>query len=244
MTQADALLSEAAPAWAALLARSGDATDWIAAPALPSGARTAATFVRVRSATGALVASERTPGERLPRRCPELHVNGDSSFCLGRWTYPALDRSSVARFWQDLGEYLVGQHHAARRGRWPAGRWLSHGPDAADRQAEAEAIAAEIGIEDEYTACLEGEENWIARAAATGGGFAPGAACPRGCRDADGRAFPLRRCRHRARLQRLVAAERRRRAAEADFFGSLRRAKVRCCDRVEGCPLKRGRRAA
>lgn len=233
-------LIEAAPPWAALLARRGASeVDWIAAPPLPSGTATPAVIVRTSIEGGLVYAAEAAPGTQLPVRCPELHINADSSFCLGRRAYRTRDTAEVAIFWQDLGEFLVNIHHALRRRRWPAGRWLSHGPIAADRQAEAEAAAAAIGMAKDYALCLEAGEGWVADGARRARGrIAAKAPCPRGCRDALGHTVPFRACQHRADIQAMVTAERARRIAQANYFRSLRLAGAACCGRIAGCPLQ------
>lgn len=238
------LLKAAAPDWAACLGDGPAATDWISAPTLPSGAPVPAFVIRVAIDGGLLFAAERDPGTRLPRWCPELHVNPDASFCLGRRLYGADDPADVAAFWQALGEFLVAQHHVARRGRWPAGRWLSHGEDAADRQDDAETGAAAAGFAREYASCLEFDEGWFAEQARSGRPrVARDAPCPRDCRDDRGRVVRFAHCRHRGALQRVVAAERARRAAQDRYFAAARRSGRTCCRRVEGCPLA-GRMAA
>lgn len=242
---ADGPLRDAAPPWAALLHVDGEGCVWIAAPPLPSGTPTTATLVRTTVGGSFISASESKPGTRLPASCPELHVNPDASFCLARRSYRITRDTDVSAFWQDLGEFLVNQHHAARRGRWPAGRWLSHGPVAADRQAEAEAAAFRIGFDAEYEACLEADEGWIADRARLPHARIPRAGpCPRGCQDDASRPIPFRACRHGAVIQRIVDAERSRRAAQAAYFGALRRLGTKCCGRIPGCPLDEERIAA
>lgn len=236
-----ASLRRTAPQWAVPLGDASGAVDWIAAPPLPSGTPVTAYVVRTSIDQGCLVAAERAPGSRLPRWCPELHLNPDSSFCLGRRLFAANDDHEAAAFWQSLGEFLVAQHHAERRSRWPAGRWLSHGPAAADRQLEAEAAAAAAGFGPDYADCLERDEGWFAvQAQSFHGRLASGAACPRSCRDVHGRPIPVSRCRRRGALKRIVAAERARRAAHHAFFEAARAAGMTCCGRVAGCPLAEG----
>lgn len=232
-----AALREAAPPWATLLATGPEGVDWIVAPPLPSGSATPATIVRVEAEEKYLFASERTPGERLPKLCPELHINPDASFCLGRQLYDVGRSEQVEGFWQALGEYLVNQHHAARRRRWPAGRWLSHGPEAADRQAEAEVLAARNGLATDYAACLENDEGWIAARVRLDGRIPRNGDCPRECRDVRGEPVRFRDCAKRPVLQRLVKLERARRAAEQAYFAMLRRRGTICCGRIDGCPL-------
>ncbi|MCW2363168.1 E2 domain-containing protein [Sphingobium sp. B10D7B] len=237
----EAQLRNAAPSWAALLAVGPDGVDWIVAPPLPSGSATPAIIVRVGADKWFLFVSERTPGEKLPQRCPELHINPNSRFCLGRASYHVDRPAEVEAFWQALGEYLVNQHHAARRRRWPAGRWLSHGPDAADRQAEVEALAAAHGLDAEYAACMENDEGWIAEKVRAGGRITMGQECPRGCVDGDGEPVPFRKCDRRAVLQRILKLELARRAGERSFFQALRGRGISCCGRIDGCPLAHAR---
>lgn len=231
-----AALAAAAPTWAVPLP--GGACEWIVAPPLPSGAVVPATVVRMWTECGFVRVAERRPGTRLPRRCPELHVNDDASFCLARRAYGVDDAADLVGFWQDLGEWLVNEQRAERRGRWPLGRWLSHGPVAADRQADAEAGAAAIGMSDEYAICLEMDEGWFAdRLKGDGRRLRAGVACPRGCLDEHGSPVLLSRCRHRAAVERVLAAEHARRVAEARYIAMARRHGYTCCGRMPGCPL-------
>lgn len=231
--------------WARLLRADDEGCVWIMAPPLPSGTPTAATIVRTVVERGFISVSESEPGTRLPACCPELHVNSDASFCLARRVYRIARQDEVAAFWQDVGEFLVNHHHAARRKHWPPGRWLSHGPAAADRQAEAEATAARIGMTSDYEACLEAGEGWIAdQVNARQRRITRAGPCPRGCCDDADRPIPFRSCRHAVAVQRIVDAERARRAAQAAYFAALRRNGRKCCGRVAGCPLDQERIAA
>lgn len=235
-----AILRGAAPVWAAFIGKVRDAADYIAAPPLPDGDAVPATIVRISETDGWLSIAERETGTRLPKRCPELHVNENSSFCMARRSYRCNDLGDAEVFWQDLGEYLVNQHFAARQGRWPVGRWLSHGPDAADRQIEAEKLAVALGVADSYEDCLEHDEGWIAEAARSGepkvSRMTP---CPLGCRSGDAAPAALGDCGHRSVVQKIVTTERARRAAQRAFFAALRSRKRECCGRVRGCPLNR-----
>lgn len=242
------LLAERAPAWARLLAEERHGAAWLASPPLPSGTRIASFALRIWLERGYLTVSELSLGDRLPEACPELHINGDGSFCIGRKIFGAGDPAGVDAFWQTLGEYLVNQNHARRRGFWPPGRWLSHGPVAADKQIEAEAEAEQLGWSDEYAAALENGEGWLAGPLPTHSGSGrvrlAGAACPRGCCDAEGHAIPLKRCRHRAGLSRLIEAEVARRVANDGYISMLRRTGRTCCGRIAHCPLRLTQEAA
>lgn len=231
-------LRDAAPAWAVHLGSTAEGADFIAAPPLPSGAPVAATILRVVEQGGELSVSERQPGERLPVTCPELHIVGDSSFCLGINSHRTGSETDARRFWQALGEFLVNQHHAARRGRWPVGRWLSHGPIAARRQLEAEALAGSMGVAPRYADCLENDEGWIADLASSRDGRIPiSAPCPIGCRDGSAQPASVGSCGHFPQVRRIVAIERERRAAQDSYYRMLKRNGGVCCGRVPGCPM-------
>ncbi len=231
-------LRAAAPSWATRMGGDGAVSDWFAAPPLPSGVRMTPVIVRTDASYGVLSASERFAGTWLPKSCPELHVNADSTFCIGRRAYRIARELEVALFWRNLGEYLVNQHYASRQGRWPAGRWLSHGPRAADLQAQAEEAAASVGFAAEYAKCLECDEGWIADRVRDGlERSGSSTACPRRCQTSQGSGAVLADCPRRRVLRRVVAVERRRRVAQDDYYDGLRRRGATCCGRVAGCPL-------
>lgn len=220
------------PRWAAVIAEGPSSARILARPPLPSEAVAEAFDLTIKIDEGGLVVGETEPGQRLPARCPELHIVGGGAFCLGREEHSFGTPAAAADFWKSLGDFLVCQHHAARRRKWPAGRWLSHGHLAADAQLEAEALAARNGWAEDYADALENTEGWIAAAveAATpsGSSLCP---CP----------LPhLRRgkCPKARAARQLVAIERRRRLAEAEHFELLYLLGVRCCGRIDGCPLE------
>jgi hypothetical protein len=155
------MLKATAPDWIRFGTPLGNDMPVTAMPPLPGGMAGSAWALVITSHGGILSASEAVPGTRLPHFCPELHVNPGSSFCLGLPRYRADLLDDVAAFWRSLGEYLVNQRYAERRGRWPAGRWLSHGRGA-EHQIEAERIAGEAGWAHEYEAWLEAKEGWLA----------------------------------------------------------------------------------
>ncbi|HAJ48788.1 MAG TPA: hypothetical protein DCL54_19595 [Alphaproteobacteria bacterium] len=91
---------------------------------------------------------EAVVGCRLPSWCPDRHINADGSFCLS-WaeaeplTIDSLENAQ--RWWAALFGFLKRQRIAERARRWPMGRSRAHGPDAAQAEAEAEAIAGSLG---------------------------------------------------------------------------------------------------
>jgi hypothetical protein len=199
---------------------------------LPSDAIVEAYDLTILSDGDTVTVSETTIGSRLPSRCPGLHVVGDGAFCLGRGADRVSSPLEAARFWKRLGDFLYHQFVAARRRAWPSGKWLSHGHPAADAQLEAEVIAERNGWVEDYANAIENDEGWIAGAVKRGVGPPRTIGCP--CASTHpGRACPKRRA-----VEKIVAAERRRRNAEAEHFEILYAAGVRCCGRINGCPLE------
>ncbi|MGN6424292.1 MAG: E2 domain-containing protein [Asticcacaulis sp.] len=65
-----------------------------------------------------IAVTETTPGMILPSFCPERHINGDSSFCLGLKPVRPDDPNSAALWWLHLLQYLQCQSTAAKVGIW------------------------------------------------------------------------------------------------------------------------------
>ncbi|MEH3036187.1 MAG: hypothetical protein PGN23_06805 [Sphingomonas adhaesiva] len=229
------------PPWVQTVGDDGAALRVIATAPLPSGDLDAPIDLTIRRVPGGVTVGETVVGTRLPERCPELHVVDGGTFCLGIEEDTLDDPNEAERFWNRLGDYLRNQRYAERHRRWPAGRWLSHGAAAAGSQLEAERIAAECGWAEEYADAIENGRGWLAeelpRPAKHGGLVNARTPCPRGCRRRDGAPVLRRSCSQRAALERLVLAERERRAAGDRFIESLRRDGLACCGRVDGCPL-------
>jgi hypothetical protein len=229
------------PPWIRVVEDVGATLRLLAAAPLPSGAFDAPIDLTVTEAFGQVTVRETVPGTRLPARCPELHIVANGDFCLGAEDDRLDDPAEAALFWNRLGDYLRNQRYAERHRRWPAGRWLSHGPVAAARQLEAERLAADNGWGDEYADAIENGRGWLAgelpRPARHGGLVNARTPCPRGCRRRGGAAVLRRNCDRRATLERLVLAERERRVAGDAHIAALRREGVVCCGRIDDCPL-------
>jgi hypothetical protein len=157
----------------------------------------------------------------LPAYCPERHVNGDGSFCLGLTTF-APSAEKLDDFWETVRAYLLCQDFAAKHGRWPSGRWMSHGSSAI-HQMEAERAAAAAGISKQYYKALEFGEGWLA------GPLTPSIGARTRTRPSSAR---------RIALEALVDAERARRTAEANFTRCSFEWGYRCCETMQNCPLR------
>jgi sirohydrochlorin ferrochelatase len=105
-------------------------------------------FVLHVSPTGSAAHAREAPPEQLPRFCPDRHINGDHTFCLG-WgpTSPStvVDPASARAWWSAVVRFLRLQVTANETRRWMNGSsdW-AHG-DAAQHQARAEAAAEALG---------------------------------------------------------------------------------------------------
>lgn len=231
----------ATPVWVRTVSDDGTALRVVASAPLPSGDLDAPIDLTIRRRIGGVTVGETAVGTRLPARCPELHVVDGGAFCLGLEDDVLDDPDEADRFWNRLGDYLRNQRYAERHRRWPAGRWLSHGATAARKQLEAERIAEECGWAEEYADAIENGRGWLAgelpRPAKHGGLVNARTPCPRGCRRRDRTPVLRRSCPRRASLERLVLAERERRAAGDCYIEILKRDGLQCCGRVDGCPL-------
>lgn len=225
------------PDWVTVVADEGLTVRILGRPPLPSGLIVEPYDLTLRQAESGVIVGETVPGTRLPPRCPELHIQAEGAFCLGREANRLDTQLNAALFWRRLGDYLVHQHHAARRRRWPAGRWLSHGHDAADAQLAAEDVARKSGWVDDYADALENDRGWIADAVKSGVGPPGVSACRCEAKAGPGRRG-RRRCPHRRFAERIVKAEHQRRVAEQAYFDLLHECGVRCCGRVDGCGLE------
>lgn len=103
---------------------------------------------------------EREP-RRFPAHCMERHINRDGTFCLS-WALgepsDVTDDNSARRFWSRLSRFLQYQESASVLRRWPGHRLARAHGNAAEYQATAEKLAAELGetvIQDLRTGALE-----------------------------------------------------------------------------------------
>ena len=96
---------------------------------------------------GNQVAVRECPPERLPRCCPDRHINRDGTFCM-HWAegdpLPVADTADARAWWDLLRQFLERQEAATRLRKWP-GSTRAHG-EAARYQRDAEALAGAFGI--------------------------------------------------------------------------------------------------
>lgn len=113
---------------------------------LPSG-RTLTYVLRIDTSSRDPVVREAAT-THLPAFCPNRHINGDGSFCMGFPEDDALfveDPEGAAVWWQRLLKFLTLQEMARKLRRWPSSHEWAHGPEAAWHQRRAERCANAIG---------------------------------------------------------------------------------------------------
>lgn len=196
----------------------------------------------------------------LPAFCPDRHLNGDGSFCLG-WSghedKRVLDEAGAASWWAKQLQFFRLQERASRLRHWPDRRVWAHG-GAAQYQLVAEKCARALGKRIE-TALEWGRLTLgppIRRSASNGPAIElllEGAPIlrvwcdhrrlvnmrqPCVCdKSRNGRRVAIRGCSNHATLViDLVGAMLAWRAAEREFWAGFKdRA---CCGTLDHCPLK------
>lgn len=182
---------------------------------------------------------ETVPGTRFPARCYERHIEDGGWFCLGLSSGWTVEDAQTARdWWSTLGDFLRLQRVAARTRLWPDHNALSHG-EAGQHHRNALALAAEIGLLEEYECHVGGDATVVSalygRLARDGKRVLNGRApCPCG-RRRRGKPVLRRNCPRRDLVERLLAAERRRAAELKKFWTALRG--MSCCGTMKSCPL-------
>lgn len=189
---------------------------------------------------------EEVPGTDLPCRCPERHIQGDQTFCLGLRYLKVQSAEKARQWWVQLDQFLICQGVAKLTRVWPVNQSLDHG-GAGEHHERALSLAAEAGLEEEYACARLGEPSWLTdpklhifgKKGRPINGRAP---CPRGCkRRARGRLVRTLRadCDKRQLLVDLAYAEHQRRTALDTYWKAFFASGEKCCRTMRGCPLAR-----
>lgn len=187
---------------------------------------------------------EEVPGTDLPRRCPERHIQGDKTFCLGLRYLTVQSAEKARQWWAQLNQFLICQGVAELTRVWPVKQALDHG-HAGKHHERALAIAAEAGVEEEYASARLGDSSWLTDSKlhlfdSKGRPLNGRALCPRGCkRRARGRQVRTLRtdCDKRQLLVDLANAEHLRRKALDQYWQDVFASGEECCRTMRGCPL-------
>lgn len=188
---------------------------------------------------------EAEPGSRFPKSCPERHIEGGGTFCIGLDSgHSVVDETTARRWWEALLGFLRAQRTAGRIGVWPEHNALSHG-DAGFYHLRALEIASQLGFEEHYEAHLIGTrspmDGLVAQLRRDGRALLNGRApCACGCRDRRGRPFLRRNCPRRELVLMFLRYERRRAAEVERYWDRLRRSGAECCGTMHDCPLAGG----
>jgi hypothetical protein len=215
---------------------------------------TALYSLQVIALTGGRVAVREDPAAKLPRCCPDRHINQDGTFCLN-WDeanpLPVVDEASARRWWDYLVKFLRCQEVASALRKWVCPGY-AHG-DAAKYQRQAEQAATRLGPQvmswfDEGRLLTRRRERHgrvriellkdgvvLARVSQRSGQLTDRKA-PCICSAQD--ACPIAECgEHAADLQALVTALYEWRIRELSFIRDLSRSGIRCCRTLEQCSL-------
>jgi hypothetical protein len=246
MTAGDilSLVRATCPPWFTTISEGGHVIEGTATIQVDGASRDFALNLRLEADRRGLTVREPAPGKVLPASCPERHVNHDGTFCVGYGAeFLVVDEDSARVWWGLLREFLKLQRVAARTRVWPPRQALSHGAAGPHHLAALDAARA-LGLEEAYYRMLEGEDHWFASPQTMSkdgrrllNGRAP---CPIRCVDRRGRPILRRSCCRKETVLALVASERARRKAEAEFWQEYREAGRRCCGKMRSCPLRQG----
>ncbi|MEC7741657.1 MAG: E2 domain-containing protein [Pseudomonadota bacterium] len=187
---------------------------------------------------------EEVPGTDLPCRCPERHIQGDQTFCLGLRYLKVQTAEKARQWWVQLNQFLRCQGIAELTRVWPINQALDHG-DAGEHHERAISLAAEAGLEEEYASARLGEPSWLTDPKLhlfdkKGRPINGRALCPLGCkRRARGRQVTTLRtdCNKWQLLVDLAYAEHQRRKALDKYWKAVFASGEKCCRTMRRCPL-------
>ncbi|HEX8164566.1 MAG TPA: E2 domain-containing protein [Beijerinckiaceae bacterium] len=222
----------------------------------PSGAPGPAYRIRASVVGSSASAKEDVPS-RLPKACPERHINLDGSFCL-YWAeaepLPILSADDARTWWGKLLTFLQRQENVRSLRRWPGkSDARAHGPTAARYQLITERAAATLG----ETFASRLKDGRFATLRRSGNGrlriqllldrrrfltlrvpekkimtLRAACKCDRATR------LPLRACGSHAEVfATFIEALQGWQDAEDEFFKSLAQSGLKCCGTVDDCPL-------
>jgi hypothetical protein len=253
MIQLDQLHAVAGEFGATELTRGKVTAQYQVELALPSG-ETAVYCLHVGALKDGRVAVKESPAAKLPRCCPDRHINKGGTFCLN-WDeanpLPVVDEASARRWWDYLVQFLRCQEVASALRKW-VGPGYAHG-DAAKYQLDAEQAAARLGpqvvslLEEGCLQTRRRESHGRVRIELLKDGVVLAKVSQRSGQLSDRTvpcicsapgARPIGECgEHVTDLETLVTALYEWRASELGFIRDLRRSGARCCGTLEQCSL-------
>jgi hypothetical protein len=236
-------LLDSLPDWVLLGQKTAGEFRVIAQPDRAGGLRTREYHLIVRGRAEVEVL-EAPDARLLPTFCPQRHINSGGLFCVGLRAGKGISDSASARqWWSQLASFLACQDTAHETRHWPQYAQLSHGEDAAEAELEAETLAAELGLREEFRRAVCLDTGIIAcfarRVDVNTLRLRNGRArCVCGRRHRDG--YPkLRRDCWKAKYPCLPILEYQRRREVNRFWKGFRNAAQLCCGTMVGCGLDR-----
>lgn len=195
-------------------------------------------------AEGQCASVRETKIDRLPKWCPELHLNSDRTFCLGLQHLMVSDSASAKQWWADLEVHLRLLSVALKTRVWPQHSALDHGI-AGMYQFKARRLADKLNLKELYARTQFGETSWISDLgleliSAKGDICNVRQPCPCGCTTAKGVPNSFKRCSRRHKITSLILLERARRLELADFWATSFERGSSCCGMMRDCPLAAG----
>lgn len=176
---------------------------------------------------------EALPGTLLPKACPERHIQGDYTFCLGLRRSDVATARAADAWWSDVEQFLNCQAIAQATGLWPPRNALDHG-DAGAFHLRALQVARRLGIEETYWEAYFDQPSWITSTGLNLLGVRGRIGVPR-----------LRKPKVRAGratkilLLELVIAERRRRREMRRYRQHAKTCGRTCCGTMRDCDYPR-----
>lgn len=227
MIAAIELLLAATPDWFTVQSRTadqlrGDAAHgpWVAEPL----------DLTILSAPCPIVRETR-PGTRFPAFCPDRHIQGDQTFCVGLRRPPVNSLRRARDWWAEFDQYLACQAIAEATRLWPPQNALDHGQAGLYHQ-RALRLADRLGIMDAYLDAYFDQPSWITSTGLTKLGERnvrlAGRLVARAPRVKGGR-------KARLLLLELVMAERARRAALKQYKALISNGTQACCGAMRDC---------
>lgn len=248
-------LADIAPGFSAKeVDRTGESSRFEVEVALASGVRVVY-VLRVDAISNSRVTVKEDKVSRLPKCCPDRHINPGGTFCLSWDAVEPLridSQTAAEKWWDFLTRFLRCQEAASALRKWACPGY-AHG-DAASYQRDAEQAAARLGssatsLLDEARLSTRRRENHgrariellrdgivLARVhSKTGQIINPNALCICGERSP---AVPLSECGdHAAAVGRLAVSLQAWRTADFKFVNQLRDAGIKCCKTLDSCSL-------
>lgn len=175
--------------------------------------------LRIRpNKVGGVDVFEQDEDRRLPAACPERHINGNGSFCIGLDDAPDLTTvAGVDIFWARLAGFLSLQVYAGDTQTWPENKSWRHG-QAGYSQRELERLCAEHPILRETPVVVIADGHVLGRRRP----------CP--CKSG----LPIKDC-HEALLAKVGRLQQRMDEEEADYY---RQWSQPCCETMASCGVR------